>query len=436
MVAEGAPSLFTRGVGPSKLLWPTIPLGRRFAGRQHWRSELNRYEREFCNAAAAKRGVPLALASENRLEHEPAPPADALRFEALLVDLATKVLRKQVGPQTQLIDAFNINRALRFIDAVWQATGIELDVNSFYLWPTVPALAGAMADGSFRAIPKLIEIKGGTGAGSLVVFAGGVSCFLEMKDFVNALSFEGAVYGMALSAFDRPAAQPAEVADEVAACLSALRASGLVPSYRLVGYSFGGIVALELARALDACGVACDFLGLIDSPQSEHAWPLRAWLSFVAGRFVSGRRAKAPRSAEAACGEPDEPGPGPRPGGWRQRLRRLSFRFRDPRGEDYPTLVPQWVGGYPPAYGRAACQLLRMKGLYRPERFRAPLVFYRTEGGSPVDCDPKRIWDRILPDAEWVDVPGNHQSIMVGRHARALAADLSRRLSQLASTRA
>ncbi len=386
-------------------------------------------------------GVPLAMATERRLEHEheQAPPADALRFEALLVDLATKVLRKQVGPQTHLIDAFNINRALRFIDAVWQATGIELDVNSFYLWPTVPALAGAMADGSFRAIPKLIEIKGGTGARSLVVFAGGVSCFLEMKDFVNALSFEGAVYGMALSAFDRPATQPAEVADEVAACLSALQASGLASPYRLVGYSFGGIVALELARALDAHGMACDFLGLIDSPQSEHAWPLPAWLSFVAGRFVSVRRAKAPPRAEAACGvpgEPGEPGPEPRPGCWRRRLRRLSFRFRDPRGEDYPTLVPQWVGGYPPAYGRAACQLLRMKGLYRPESFRAPLVFYRTEGGSPVDCDPKRIWDRILPDAEWVDVPGNHQSIMVGRHARALAADLSRRLSPLASTRA
>ena len=29
-------------------------------------------------------------------------------------------------------------RALRFIDAVWRATGIELDVNSFYLWQTLP----------------------------------------------------------------------------------------------------------------------------------------------------------------------------------------------------------------------------------------------------------------------------------------------------------
>lgn len=366
-------------------------------------------------------------------EHEQAPSADVVRFEALLVELAAQVLRRPVDPGTQLAEALNINRALRFIDAVWRATGIELDVNSFYLWQTLPALAAAIADGSYGTVPKLIEIRSGTKAESLVVFAGGVSCFLEMKDFINALSFDGTVYGMALSAFDRPAARPAEVADEVAACLSALQVSGLAPPYRLVGYSFGGVVALELARALDARGWPCDFLGLIDTPQSEHAWPLATWLSFAAGRFAAGRRAKAAPCSDAAPDAAGEPGQGVQPGGWRQRLRRLSIRFRNPRGEDYPTLVPQWVGGYPPAYGRAARQLLRMKGLYRPQAFPAPLVFYRTLGGSPVDCDPKHIWDRFLPGAEWIDVAGNHQSIMVGRHARALAADLSRRLAQLPS---
>ncbi|MBV2184498.1 MAG: thioesterase [Rhizobium sp.] len=369
-------------------------------------------------------------------KHEQAQSVDVMRLEALLVELAAQVLRKPVDPGTQLTEAFNINRTLRFVDAVWQATGIELDVNSFYLWPTLPALAAAIADGSYRTVPKLIEIRSGTKAESLVVFAGGVSCFLEMKDFINALSFEGTVYGMALSAIDRPAARPAEVADEVAACLSALQASGLALPYRLVGYSFGGVVALELARALDARGVPSDFLGLIDTPQSEHAWPLATWLSFAAGRYAAARRAKAATRGEAAPDAASEPGQGAQTGGWRRRLRRLTLRFRDPRHEDYPTLVPQWVGGYPPAYGRAARQLLRMKGLYRPQAFPAPLVFYRTQGGSPVDCDPKRIWDRVLPGAEWIDVAGNHQSIMVGRHAKALAADLSRRLSQLPSSEA
>lgn len=365
--------------------------------------------------------------------YEQVRPADVGRFELLLVELATDALRRRVTPETRLVDVLNINRALRFIDAVWQATGIELDVNSFYVWPTLRTLAGAMTDGTYRMVPKLIELRSGRRDESLVVFAGGVSCFLEMKDFLDALAFEGTVYGMALTAFDRPAADPAHVADEVAVCLAALQSSGMAAPYRLVGYSFGGIVALELARALQASGLSCDLLALIDSPQSEHAWPLSAWLSFVARRYLSGRRAKSKAGTEVAPTVAGASGEGASATRWRQRLRRLSFRFRDPRGEDYPTLVPQWVGGYPPAYGRAARQLLRMKGLYRPQLYSAPLVFYRTAGGSPVDCDPRRIWEHILPHAEWVDVAGNHQSVMVGRHARALAEDLSHRLSLLPS---
>lgn len=378
------------------------------------------------------------MSAEKRPEQkeERALSTEAVRLEALLAALAVQVLRKPIEPATPLTEAFNINRALRFIDAVWQATGIELDVNSFYLWPTLPALAEAMTDGSYRTVPKLIEIRPGNRKESLVVFAGGVGCFLEMRYVIHALSFEGTVYGMALSLFDRPAARPAEVADEAAACVSALKASGLPPPYRLVGYSFGGVVALELARALDARGLRCDFLGLIDSPQSEHAWPLATWLSFAVGRFVARRRAKAAAFGAPGPDAAGEPEQGAQPGGWRQRLRRLSIRFRNPRDEAYPTLLPQWVGGYPPAYGRAARQLLRMKGLYRPQAFPAPLVFYRTQGGSPVDCDPKRIWGRLLPGAEWIDVAGNHQTIMVGRHAKALAADLSRRLSRLPSSEA
>ncbi len=356
---------------------------------------------------------------------------DAAAFERLLVDVARTVQRREVSAETVLVDVFNINRTLKFIDAVWQASGIELDVNSFYLWPTLRDLAGAMADGSYRNVPKRIRLRQGTAPETLVVFAGGASCFLEMKDFVNALAFDGTVYGMALTPFGRPAATPAVIADEVAVSLAELEASGIAPPYRFVGYSFGGLVALELSRALAARGVGVDFLALVDSPQSEHAWPLRIWLSFAAGRLLS-RGGQAPAAgAEEPSSEPSKMQRGSRLAKYRRTLRRLAFRFLSPKTESYPTFVPQWLGGYPPAYDLAARQLLRMKGLFRPSRYEGPLVFYRTEGGSPVDCDPKLIWEPYLPAAEWVDVSGNHQTITIGRHARALAADVSRRLAAM-----
>ncbi|MCO6178353.1 thioesterase domain-containing protein [Ciceribacter sp. RN22] len=358
---------------------------------------------------------------------------DAAGFERLVVEIAGSVQRREVSADAVLVDVFNINRALKFVEAVWQAGGIELDVNSFYLWPTLRDLARAMADGSFRNVPKLIRIRKGTSPDTLIVFAGGASCFLEMKDFVNALAFDGTVYGMALTPFGRPAASPAVIADEVAACLAELEVSDIVPPYRFVGYSFGGLVALELSRVLAARGARIDFLALVDSPQSEHAWPLRTWLAFAAGRLLSRGGGIPAAGAEEASGEPSKVLRGGRLAKYRRTLRRLAFRFLSPKAEIYPTFVPQWLGGYPPAYDRAARQLLRMKGLYRPSRYEGPLVFYRTEGGSPVDCDPKLIWEAYLPAAEWVDVSGNHQTIMVGRHARALAADVSRRLAAAAT---
>lgn len=359
---------------------------------------------------------------------------DAAGFERLLVEVARTVQRREVPADTILVDVFNINRTLKFIDALWRTHGIELDVNSFYLWPTLRDLAAAMADGSFRKVPKLIRIRKGTSLETLIVFAGGASCFLEMKDFVNALAFDGTVYGMALTPFGRPAASPAVIADEVAACLAELEASGIAPPYRFVGYSFGGLVALELSRALAARGTRIDFLALVDSPQSEHAWPLRTWLAFAAGRLLSKDGTGAAASVEEVSGEASQARRGGGPAKWRRTLRRLAFRFLSPKAESYPTFVPQWLGGYPPAYDLAARQLLRMKGLFRPSRYEGPLVFYRTEGGSPVDCDPKCIWEPFLPAAEWVDVSGNHQTIMIGRHARTLAADVSRRLAAAAQS--
>lgn len=44
-----------------------------------------------------------------------------------------------------------------------------------------------------------------------------------------------------------------------------LELTGLEPPYRLAGYSFGGVVVVELARRLLAEGHAVDYVGLIDS---------------------------------------------------------------------------------------------------------------------------------------------------------------------------
>jgi len=45
------------------------------------------------------------------------------------------------------------------------------------------------------------------------------------------------------------------------------------PPYRIIGYSFGGVVALELARRLRLRGFAVEYVGLIDTIKPRHIMP-------------------------------------------------------------------------------------------------------------------------------------------------------------------
>ncbi len=73
---------------------------------------------------------------------------------------------------------------------------------------------------------------------------------------------------------------PRRVEEWVAHSRAHLVDLGLTPPYRIIGWSFGGVVALELARALRDEGAPVEFVGLIDSTRprllpasdSEFVW--------------------------------------------------------------------------------------------------------------------------------------------------------------------
>jgi len=349
--------------------------------------------------------------------------------ESLLTH-ASRCSSREIGDREVLKDSLNVNKLLLLIRYFYDDVGVELDVNSFYIWQTIHSLATAVERNRALDVPKLLTLKEGDPDRPLVVYAGGINCFLEIRSVLEGIDHDGVVYGMCLTDFDRPYEEPATVADEVEASLGELARQGVAGPVDLLGYSFGGVFALELARKLRETGQGVGFVGLIDTPQNEHAWPLPVWLGFVATRIRRKlKRLTARRSPAGSQGVPAE-------GDWLgnseksylHRLKPLLFRFLKPELKIYPELAPEWVGNYTPDYARAGRQLLRMKGLYRPKRFDGDVVFYRALGGSPIDCDPRRVWPRYLPNAEWVDIRGNHLSAIVGRNGVSLGRDVGKRL--------
>ncbi|MEM9632521.1 MAG: thioesterase domain-containing protein [Pseudomonadota bacterium] len=359
----------------------------------------------------------------------------SVHIETLLLDEASNIAGRQISSDEELHELFNINKLLTFIQNIHCKLDTELNVNSLYISKTVGALAKAIDQDRHNSVPKLLQIKDGDKRRPLIIFAGGVSCFLEIKHILNGLSEDCAVFGMNLTRFNKPRTDPAVVADEVNACMDELERQGISGPVSLLGYSFGGIFALELARALRANGKKVEFLGLIDTPQSEHAWPMLTWGGFLlhrirrkTRRIAYGLRAvgKKPVSGSKSACKPRE-----RP--FLYRLRPILFRFCHPSIRGYPELAPEWVDGNTPDYECAGRQLLRMKGLYRPSVYDGDLVFYRAKGGSPNDCDPRKIWARYLPNAKWVDVRGNHLSVIVGKNGETIGRDISRRMSEFNS---
>lgn len=347
-------------------------------------------------------------------------------FSNSLTEIVAREIRRDVDKQCDILEYLNINKFLKVISALYARTGIELNVNTPYHYNSISEISAAYRGETAPASPKIITLRPGNASPPVIFFAGGVSCMLELKDLIAGLSYSGPVLGIRLEDFGH---ETATVDEEIAACVKAIDAYGLREPFSLIGYSFGGVFALELSRALAARGQRVKLLCMIDTPIAENAWPLKVWLNFYAGRLGNRLRkrrkqsvARAPDNGQSAPAEKEPRGRG--------MLDRLLFRFRDPLSPNYPEKAPQWVGNYPPDYNRAVRLLLRMKGRYRPRQFDHPLHFVRAAGGSPVDCDPRAIWARYLPKANWIDQRGNHQSIIVGSNGRHLGGRISELLNK------
>lgn len=347
--------------------------------------------------------------------------------------ICQQAMRRPISPDDDLIQkGLNANRALKIIKAFWIGTGIELDVNIFYRCRSVRAIVKAINSGALIDAGKIITLREGDASRPLFIYAGGVSFFLEMQELINAIRYDGTIYGIRHKDFDVERNNPPTIAQEVEVSLAAITEIDPRGPYRLLGYSFGGVQALELARRLKAEGRDVAFLAMLDSPQNDHSWRWRDWAGLM--RRIVFRQLKSRLSLKKSpkpipSSSPSDHAPGQSPP---RRGHQLMFRFRNPRHADYPTFAPQWAGGHTPVYVNSARQIIQMKGLYRPMPFDDDVLFFYSKGGSPIDCDARTIWTPYLPRAEWVCCAGNHQSMIVGRNAKALAAELDERLGSTA----
>jgi len=181
--------------------------------------------------------------------------------------------------------------------------------------------------------------------------------------------------------------------------------------YQLIGYSFGGVIAYEMARQLLASGEHVNFLGLLDSPAPGYVFPLPVRLRMHTANAAQFRRMLAELRV-------------------RSRLRGTYIRHTVSAITRHRWLrwllkrLPQdWRVPTPPG------SLARIR--YQPNSYPGHIVlFWATERWARLDRTDLG-WASLADGGLSVRaVPGNHRTMAYGANARVLARQVTECLTQ------
>ena len=157
--------------------------------------------------------------------------------------------------------------AFTLLEQLENTLGVTYSPEVLFQHTTVRALA-AYSQGSFTSDQRPIPLNGNRGGPALFVLVG-VHLYRPLARRLEADYSVRAVYaGRELTMFDAPEQAPS-VDDLARAYVDIIRRDQPQGPYRLVGMSFGGIVAYEVARQLRAAKQEVSFLGLLDAVLPE-----------------------------------------------------------------------------------------------------------------------------------------------------------------------
>ncbi|HEV7721900.1 MAG TPA: thioesterase domain-containing protein [Iamia sp.] len=217
---------------------------------------------------------------------------------------------------------------------------------------------------------------------------------------------------------------PRDLADWVRHHRDGLDGLGLGAPYRLAGFSFGGVIALEIARQLRDEGQEVEWLGLIDTLRPiVNPQGIRPYLGYHLRELIDQtdpalRRAHVRRMVV---------------GGGRRRLWRIRHHALRPLRR---------VGLVPPPPRKILVEAGELRPLRKavwrgylthvPFHYDEPVaLFTGDDNRAKADGDPSLRWARYLRGGyEVVPVPGDHLNILDHPHVAVVAAELAASLER------
>ena len=265
-----------------------------------------------------------------------------------------------------------------------------------------PAPAAVAADGV-----RLELLRAGRGNENLFLVPGLDGDPAELTALVSALTGPQAVYALAPMAEDaeqRPVAGMERMAELLVAAIRRVQPSG---PYRLGGYSFGALAALEAAQQLRAAGQPVEALFLIEAVYDERYWPRGTWLRALIRRTV--------RQMLRIVRMP----PGQAIGELRVRGDRLIRRLRRRR-----TGAPDPLRIDLPAASAVRANALSAISGYRPRFYDGTLTLIASSTDRYFGCDTAGLWTGYAERLDVQRIAGDHVTVMQEPASAAVVANV------------
>jgi thioesterase domain-containing protein len=267
---------------------------------------------------------------------------------------------------------------------------------------------------SIASFSPYVLLKPGIDASPIFITHGLGGNVLELTELAKHMRTSHPIYGIQARGINEVETPYDRIEDMARYYLTVIRDIQPKGPYFLIGWSYGGLVQLEMAQRLSEHGEEIGLLVFLDTWPHPRLWPFRSWLGVLT------RRAKHHAAAIMQLGFSEAVHyliHISRGLVYHISSRRGARRRRGPMGE---SIVPTVIA---PALQRVRDSSLAAWAGYRPRYYPGKITFLRAEMLDAFPADPIQYWGKLTQDLEVHTLSCTHLE-MVGIHAESVAAQL------------
>jgi acetoacetyl-CoA synthetase len=357
----------------------------------------------------------MTLIESSRSDRSVVSPTDSPMAEALIPIWQRVLQRPSIGIEENFFEiGGNVESADILFSEIARECGRQVPTATIFHAPTIAALASMLELPSLPRFSPFVPLKAGAEHPPILI-AHGLGGRARFSELAKHIRTGHSIYGIQARGIDGREEPFDRIEDMANFYLTALKDLQPEGPYVLIGYSFGGLVALEMAQRLSEGGKHIQVLVLVDAyphpRQMSGRQRLRLGMQRTKRRISQMSRQPLPDAISYLTGG-------------------LKRRFGLAGGHAGNTHFPE---ASPLSLAQTTLQVKRKAYValarYRPRPYRGKIKFLKSESDEYFPGDPVPVWANLAADFEVETVPGTHLD-MVTAHFESLAAVLTRYLQE------